>query len=341
MNFRQLETTIKKEGMRSFYLFSGPEEYLKEEMVYRILYYLKRKGREFYLEKIDGSAATLQELMQGMEQITIFSQGRLMFVENPPYFSRSGGDKGKNSLNQQLEKDFLAMLNKEASDTVMIFSVPEVDKRRKLIKAVEKAGALIEFPLLKGNTLLKWIRKELDKENKGIEEEALSELVRRTGENLRLIKAELDKIKIYTLHEEKITTNIIRLLVPYGRSGNIFNLVGAVGRKNLKEALFHFHKMREQNEPPLVILSMIVRQFRLLFRCRVMIENNKTKAEIMEALKLPSFVVNDLCEQVRNYNKHYLAEIFLLLKESDLAIKRGKRDAEEEIEQLILKLTAV
>lgn len=341
VNYRQLEAAIKKEELRSFYIFSGPEDYLKKEMVKKILFYMRKKGKQLYLDNIDGSTVTLDELIQETSQTTVFTQGRLLFVENPPYFFKARSSSREQSLSQQVEKKFKALLEEKASDTIIIFSVPEVDKRKKLVKAVVKAGALVEFPLFKGDSLLKWIKNELEKEDKEVEKEALYELVKRTGEDLRLIKAELDKINTYTIKEKKITADVVKLLVPYGRSGNIFNLVGAVGRKNIKEALFHFHKMREQNQPPLVILSMIARQFRLLFRYRVMLENKKSKAEITSSLKLPNFVVNELYEQLKNYNRSSLAEIFLLLKQTDLAIKTGKRDAEEEIEQLIFKLTAV
>ena len=71
------------------------------------------------------------------------------------------------------------MLEQGLSEIILIFSVIQVDKR-KIVKMIEKAGRLIDFPVLKGSALLKWLNSRLAQENLKTYDDAAFELVERT-----------------------------------------------------------------------------------------------------------------------------------------------------------------
>jgi DNA polymerase-3 subunit delta len=333
------------------YLLSGPEDYLKEEFLQELLKYLEQRGKSFFLERLDGRQVNLSELMSGVKQSTLFSGGRLLWVSNPPYLSSS--KKKENTAGEEEspatrrsgkehagEEELLAFLQGEITDSVIIFSVHDVDRRKKLVKAIEEAGMLIDFSSLKGAFLKKWIKEQFSKEKKKVEEEALNELVERLGENLHLLKREIEKIVTYMAGERIVTRALVQYLVPESRQGNIFNLVESIGQKNIKGAFFHLHKLRRQNEHPLVILAMVARQFRLLYQFLVLQEKGLSQREIIAFLKVQPFVARELASQVERYNRHTLASVIAHLKETDLNIKTGRLEANDALEQLVLHLTA-
>jgi DNA polymerase-3 subunit delta len=339
MDFHQAGKDIKNGKVAPLYLFSGPEDYLKEELLGEILRVLGKEGRSFDLERKDGIGLSLAELLESVKQRTIFAAGKIYWISNPPYLTASLQKKeGKYRLSEKEEKKLLAIYNRKELDYLLIFTVEKADRRKKIVKAIEKAGALVEFPSLKGVSLLRWIKNELLLQEKQVEEDALIELVERAGDDLRFLKAELEKIITYMGKEKTVTRSLVRLLVPESKEDSIFNLVEAVGRKNVQETFFHLTKMRRQNEHPLKILAMIIRQFRLLYQIYPMQQRKLSQREMAASLKVQPFIIGELLKQAEKYNEAALSKIFLLLKETDYEIKTGKRESDEALEQLILKL---
>lgn len=347
MHYVQAMNKVRKGSIYPFYLFSGPEKFLKEKMLQEIHSCLQQRGKTFFLEKMQGGKLSLPELMQNVRQSTIFSGGRLLWVEDPPYFTTPkrtgpGGRKKKPAGRDKPagESELLNLLQQgKASDLVIILTVSGVDRRRKLVKTIEAEGRLVEFPLLKGAALKKWVKDELSLEKKQIKAEALQELLERVGENLQLLQGELDKMVTYLGPEKTVTRALVEKLISESSRGNIFYLVEAVSRKDVEGALLHLHKMRLQNEPPLVILAMIARQFRLLYQYLIFQGKKLPAREIASALKIPPFVVNKLAGQSQNYNTETLARTIATIKEYDLGIKTGRFEAHEALERLILQLT--
>ena len=352
MNYYQAIMRLEKDGIvHPVYLLSGPEDYLREEFLQEILKYLSKKGKLFTLERLDGRQTNLAELMSDVKQTTLFSGGRLIWVSDPPYFSASKKKENaarknegppalrRSEKKQTGEKELLAFLQGE-SDPIIVFSVHDVDRRKKLIKAIKEAGMLINFAPLRGASLKKWLREQFLREKKKVEEDALNELVERLGENLFLLKREVEKITTYMAGEKVVTHSLVRHMVPESSQGNIFNLVEAIGQKDTEEAFFHLHKILRQNEHPLVIMAMISRQFRLLYQFLILEEKGLSRRELPTFLKVQPFVAKKLAIQARRYSRHTIAAIIAHLQETDLKIKTGRLEASEALEQLILNLTA-
>jgi|GEM_PF-950436 len=353
MDYRRARRDIQKGFLRPLYLFCGPEEYLKEELLREIVCRMEQKGGSVDLERISGSELTVAELLESTRQATIFSGGRVLFIVEPPYLSSSGTKKPSPGVSdrkegragrhwgdgQAAERELLSLMNDKISDTVIVFSVKAADKRKKMVKAMAKSGVLVDFPPLKGDSLVKWVKEELELENKEIEEKALYVLLDKTGEDLFMLKKELEKMVCFLGEERTVTETAVRLLVPESSPGSVFDLVSAVGRRDVSRAFFLLHKMRLKNEPPLVILALLARQFRFLYRARSMQQQGVSFREIVSSLKLPPFVVRELLEQVGSYDEQILVRVFLYLKETDADIKSGRRGADEALEQLILRLT--
>ncbi len=349
MDYRQVHTKIKRGEFLPLYLFSGPDSYMQEKLLSFLLQQLKEKtGRAFYLERVDGREVALPDLLQRFRQVTIFSEGRVAWVSNAPYFSSSRGkgegkieSPGKDStaVKKEAENDLQSFARGGVDDLIIIFPVESVDRRKKLVKDMEKAGVLVEFPPPRGPALSKWIQAELGREGKAIDDAAVRLLVERVGEDLTRLRSELDKLIAYLGSDLQVSADVIRRLVPESRQGNIFKLVGAIGKKNAGEAYEHLSRMRQQNEHPLVMLTMIARQFRLLYQALLLEKEGLPARRIASELKVPPFAVEELLAQVKLYREVSLAKTLIQLKVLDQEIKTGQRDAAEALERLVLQLT--
>jgi len=350
MEYQQAIFKLRKGGpLHPFYLLSGPEDYLKEEFVQELLTLLEERGKRFVLERLDGRQINLAELMAEIKQVTLFPGGRLLWISDPLYLSAAPKKvleavekKGARRKEKEIpgENELFSFLQEKIGDTVIIFSLLEVDKRKKLVKAAEEKGMHIIFNPLKGARLKNWIKDKFSREGRQIEEQALEELLERLGENLYLLKNEIEKIVTYLAEETVVTLDTVRRLVPESSRGNIFNLVKSVGLKNTEEAFSHLHKLYLQNEPPLVILAMLSRQFRLLFQFLALQEKGMTPHKMAAYLKVQPFVLKELAAQAENYNGKAIAQILLQLQETDRQIKSGYLEAKDALEQLVLNLSS-
>lgn len=352
MDYRQARLELKKGRLRPLYLFSGIEDILKEELLQDMVGLMKSRGLEPDLLRMDGKKLEWPELRRELEQVTIFSQGRILLVSESPYFAslpeKSSPSKAKPSSRKSRSKEkdegpeqaeLAAILNADVDDTLLIISVQNADKRRKTTRYLEKAGALVEFPSLRGVALENWVRERLARNSRQIDKEALALLVERSGENLSLLQRELEKLITSLGTESIINYTLVDSLVPESVQGNIFNMVDELGRKNATGALNHFYKMRRQNEPPLRIFAMIARHFRLLYRAELLRQSGLARAKIPPKLKVPPFVADKLMQQLPNFPGNILPRIIRELKDVDLMIKTGRLSDVDGLEQLILKLT--
>ncbi len=351
MDYRQVRKQMQRGNFLPLYLFSGAESYLQEKLLEFLLQQLEEKsGQAYHLERVDGRQVELPDLLQGLQQGTIFSQGRVIWVSSAPYFSATRGKaeekgaagkgaKAGAAENKHVEADLAALAENQDRDLIVVFSTDKVDRRKKMVKALEKAGVLVEFAPPRGPALLKWVRGALEQEGKVIDESALQLLVERVGEEMQLLRSELDKLILYLGAEQRVTEEIVRRLVSESRQGNIFKLVGAIGQKNVSEAFHHLSRMRQQNEHPLVILTMIARHFRLLYQTLHLEKEGIPRRRIAPELKVPFFAAEELLAQVELYTETSLAKTLVRLKELDFEIKTGRRDAGDALEHLVLQLT--
>ncbi len=348
MDYRQARLELKKGKLRPLYLFVGAEETLKEELLGIMLELLAQKGAAPDLLRIDGKKVPWRELLQEVAQLTIFGRGRVLLVKDAPYFGSetkkkaAAGDGGEPLPGKSGSRDDLpteawlaSVLAAGLEETLLIFSVPEVDRRRKLIKYLEAQGVLVDFPPLKGAALARWARDELKKGDKEIDAAALALLLERSGENLDLLRRELDKLLLFLEHGRRIESSHVEMLVSENLQGDVFSLVDELGKKNAVAALYHFHKIRRRNEPPLRILALIIRHFRLLYRARLLQEQGLAPGKMAAALQVPPFVAARLQEQLTNFPAASLPYLLAELKEVDLRIKTGRLPGEEALEQLI------
>ena len=104
---------------------------------------------------------------------------------------------------------------------------------------------------------------------------------------------------------------------------NIFNLVDAVGIKNKKLSLQLLQDQLASGAHEMYILSMLIRQYRLLLCVKEMVQSQKTKKEISFFLGIHPFVAQKMIQQSQNYSLDQLKMIYRLLTSIDIQLKKG------------------
>ena len=103
----------------------------------------------------------------------------------------------------------------------------------------------------------------------------------------------------------------------------LFKLVDALGNKNKKLALKLISDQLNLQANELYLLSMLIRQFKILLQIKDLQQTNPqiNQSQLASTLKLHPFVTSKGINQAKNFSLEKLKEIYQLLVETDIKIK--------------------
>lgn len=198
----------------------------------------------------------------------------------------------------------------------------------------------MQFSYLGSGDLTRWAIKRAGQSGRKFAPGAAGVLVDLAGPSLQSLSLEIEKLVNYTAGREVITTEEVRLMCPPKMEDNIFTVVDAIGSRRYREALSGIKDMLAAKEPPLKILSMISRQFRILLMISDLTERGCPAREIPERLKIHPFVARKAAAQSKNFSKPLLTSALKILSQLDVGVKTGKMEFYPAIETFLLTLNS-
>ncbi len=159
----------------------------------------------------------------------------------------------------------------------LILTADAVDKRKKVFKTISDAGVVICFGETKGEAAQKELlqrqaQKLLESYGKKLTPAAWISLGRKTGFELRRSITELEKLIFFVGERGSIEDTDVEEVVGRTREDSIFDLTTALSEKNQLAALAALKALMDQGIHHLMILSMIVREIRLLLQARILVD---------------------------------------------------------------------
>lgn len=312
----------------NLFLFFGPDQFsLKKKIQTWKKEFVKKHG-ENNLFELDGRKISKGELIQTLQSIPFLAEKKLVIITN--IFK-----------NKKLLPDATDIFKKIPSSTLCILSESEsTDKRTKLYKFLKKEAKIEEFKEPSEQEIINKIQKSAK-----INSQNSRYLAHRLGFKLGTISNELKKLKLYSL-ENEITKETIDLLTNENIQNTIFKLTDQISSKNASLAIQTLKQLLISGEEPMMILHMIIRQFRLLITTKSLVQKGLNPSEIQKELKQHPFVVKKSIEQSKKFELNQLQKTFKSLLDLEIAIKTGiirtstddKSELELEIEKILLTI---
>lgn len=185
----------------------------------------------------------------------------------------------------------LSLLKKEEKEgipdqNVLVLATRYVDKRKRLYKAIEEKGIIIDFSIQRTRRdpaeieneekkiLLKQANALLKNRDKSFSRGAFDTLANKTGYNVGMFMNELEKIILSIGDKKNIEPSDIEEIVGKTKEDSIFDLQRAVGQKDLEKALYYLSELLAQKEHHLALLASLASEIRFLIIAKNFIENN-------------------------------------------------------------------
>jgi len=282
---------------------------------------------------LDGKTASPAAVLAAAQAMPFLSDKRLVIVEGMLGWlaRKSAGKAGKGAL-----EELAAGLEDLPAHARLVFVEAEtLSDRHPILAAARTLPGGFHKLFGPPPNVGAWIRSRAREEyGAEIEPPAAAELATLIEQDLRAADNEIAKLATYVGGERPITLDDLRLLTSYTAQADVFDMVDAIGRRDGDTALRLIYRLLDEDEP-LRLFGMIVRQFRLLILAREHLNAGGAPHALSQAIGVHPFVAKKLTEQVRAFSLDQLDAIYHYLLETDLAIKTGKVDGALALDLLI------
>ncbi len=325
---KELKKHLKEKQFKRVYLFYGKEAYLKKSYEKAFQKAVLDGGDEMMNYSLfDDRKLNAASVIDAADTLPFLSDKRLVIARDTGFFQAGRKEEAERMA---------AYLPQIPESTCLIFVEEDIDKRGKLYKAVAKEGYVCEFKLPDERTLVDWIMKEMKLNKIEIKPSEAAYLYRTAGGDMESLSKETEKLVSYKNGTGSIAREDIDAVCTKSLETRIFDLVAAIGGKRAEEALRIYRNLLLMKESPIMILSMVTRQFRLIFESMVLLKMGENNASIASRLGQRDFVIRECLKQSKNFSEDGLKGAIEDCLDCDISIKTGRMAADMAVELLIL-----
>ena len=328
--------------MPNCFVYYGVEEFLRARAVAELYAQLgDRSLASMNTSHLDGRKLTLPELKDAVEALPFLVEKRLVVVS--ALLSRLAGKSGKPTKpDQQFMTGLLAYLPGTSPSTWLVFDEEAIGEAHPVLQYAREHPDKVRaqmFGRLGEAALRTWLAQRAQERDGVLAADALDALATAGDVDLRLLDQEIGKLITYA-GGRPVTGSDVKKLVHAARSVDVFAMVDALGQRNGRRAIEQFHSLVDDGEPPVRLLGMITRQFRMIMQAKDLSERRAPAADVMRTLAAPKFLADKMLTQSRQFQMAQLETIYRRLLETDLNIKTGQIDPLLAIDILIAEIAA-
>lgn len=316
---------IKSGDFKPFYLLHGEETYLKKLYRDKLKQAIIDSEDTMNYSYYEGKDFDQKDMVSIAQTMPFFADRRLIIVEHSGLFKN--------------QSDLVEQLAKAAESTIVIFVETEVDKRNRLYKFFKDKGCIAEMNGLDEKNLKLFVASLLGQEGKKITTQTLDYLLDRTGSDMLHLQNEVKKLSSYADGRDVITIADIDAVVTVQITGKMFQMIDAIGLKQLENALNMYYDLVALKEKPLSILYLMIRHFNILLQIKDLSRRGIASNQMAEKVGVPSFAVNKYLAQTKNFTSSKLKEYLEYGTELEESVKTGRMAEHIAVEMSIIKFS--
>ena len=324
---KSLNEDLKTGKFKQIYLLYGEEAYLKKQYKERFIKAMLPEGDTMNYAYYEGKNTDIKEVIDLAETLPFFAERRLIVFENTGFFKNSGADLA----------DYISDM---PDTTYFIFIENEVDKRSRLYKAVKAKGHIVELGVQDENTLRKWVQGLVKKEHKAMEPGDIVYFLNKVGTDMENITKELEKLVCYAMDRDILTRADIDAVCVTQITSHIFEMVNAVADKNQKKALDLYYELLALKEPPMRILFLLTREYRILFHVKALLKQGYGRKEIASKAGLHPFAAGRYMDQAKRLHSKELRAAIEEGADIEQRVKTGLLTDHLAVELFLVKHSA-
>ena len=328
MDQRKLMSDLKSGVFERAYLLHGDERYLIAHYANTIEKAAFGQGDASNYKDVFDGPVPAHEIIMAAETLPFFSERRLVYVRDSRLFATGRKDDAEKLA------DYLPNIPEQ---TIMVFVESEVDRRSKMYKQMSKTGCIIDCEPPSPQNLSSWVTRIAKERGKNISASVTQHFLRTVGTDMTAISQEMDKLAAFCGQRTDITAADINAICTPTMESRIFELTKAMCTKRIGDALSRYRDILTLKESPLMVLTMIIRQFRIMLIAKCAKEKGMTIMQTAKEFNLRDFVVSEALGLGQRFTADQLVDALKNCQDVDKKVKTGVISPEFGVEMLIIK----
>ena len=334
MTWNEFYKSLAADDIRPVYLFTGQEEYIKQEALSRLREKLLPPGLEA-LNDLTLEGATAQQITDAAETMPMMCPKRIVTVRDwAPMLP------GK-SKNEDKEVEWMqAWLESPPESCALVFYMRQnPDGKKKMTALLRKRAEAVDFTPLTDQELSRWAANKLKPLHKKIGPRALNTLTFMAGRELIRLSGELDKLAAYLGDDRaEITEDDVRAIVSASLEYNVFELMNHLLAGDMLKAQQTVNSLLQSGQNNMGLLAMLTRQLRQMTHMKCALDAGQPVAIVQDQLKMHPYAAKQTARQCARLSQNWLKALYEASVEADFAVKSGKLRDQDALNTLLFRI---
>lgn len=333
MDATTLLKELQQKKYRPIYLLHGEEDYFIDLITdYIAEHVLDDVQKGFDQTILYGKDSDFVNIVNASKRYPMLGTHQVMIV------------KEAQSLKWKNDEELLYKYAESPTPTtilVLAYKHGKFDKRKKVYKTIEKAGAVMESARLYEDKLASWVTQWLMDRQRRIQPQAAAILGDYLGADLSKVVNELEKLMLNVPGNAEISLAHIAANIGISKDFNVYELNTALGKRDRYKAfqIADYFASNPKNNPLPLVLGALGGYFTKVLKYHYLPDKNPQAAA--KELGVHSFFVREYEVAARHYSRPKAFEIISLLANYDLKSKglgSGDVPPGELLKELVIKI---
>jgi DNA polymerase-3 subunit delta len=335
----EVAVRARKGELLPVWLLVGEERYLRDRAVAALREASLGGGlAEFNEDKFTAGEADVDRIVSAARTVPMMAPRRFVLVRSLERWDR--GD-GEGDARAEGPLDVLAEYAKApVPSTCLVLVADKLDKRRRLPALARKEGFLVECDALPDQELGRFVIEQC-KERGHVIDEPVAELVAElAGPSLAVLVDAAERLCLHAGAGNAVTEDAVALCVARVRTGDTWQLVDAVGRRDLGASLRLLADVYDARDRGLPLLGALAWSMRQVARVQAAMQSGARSDDAARRAGVPPFRARDVAARAQKLRPRDVERMLLLLSETDLALKGSRRPADRVLEDMVVRMCA-
>jgi DNA polymerase III subunit delta len=331
----------KQGNPRPVYLLSGDEPYEIERVLSNVrTATLSGALAAFNEEKLVAGEVGVDRVLSAAKMVPMMSKRRLVVVRNlERWEARAGeGQEGDDTARVNPLDRLAEYAASPSPTTCLVLIAAKIDGRRKIMNLGRKAGFLVNCEPLPRGALPGFVTRETSVRGHTIAPDVADLLAEIAGPELASVVDAIERLSLYVGPDQPITEDAIAACLVRLRQSTVWELVNAVGRRELGPALLALDDVYDARDRGLRLIGLLAWSLRQLIRFEAATRAGASPDEAARRAGAPPFKSRELAGQVRRLGAAELERWLLVLADADLELKGSKRPPRATLEGTIMTM---
>ncbi|KGE15700.1 DNA polymerase III subunit delta [Sphingobacterium deserti] len=313
MNVNAILADIKKRKFSPVYLLHGDESYyidlITDSLENKVL---TDAQKGFDQTILYGKDSTIINIVNAAKRYPMMSDHQLIII------------KEAQDLKWKSEEELLLKyLEHLTPSTILViaYKYGKFDKRKKIYKAFEKAGVVIESAKLYDNKIGEWIVDQFRSADRNIHPQAAAMMADYLGTDLSKIANEIDKLLLNVPKHQEVQALHIEQNIGISKDFNVFELQSALAKRNTVRAIqiVDYFVANPKSNPLPMVIGNLGTYFTKILKYHYL--PDKSPQVAAKQLGVHTFFLKEYEAAARNFNRKKTFSIIHHLSVYDLKTK--------------------